>query len=121
MGPEMHVETHGSVWTTPEGSYAATGDVIPAAPFQIAPYQAIDTFITAPFDRLPILDPGQRQAGYGSFCNAGKCASTLVVIGERPARVGDVEAYMGQESQATSWQPTALTQAIEFPPNNSTI
>jgi uncharacterized protein YkwD len=121
LGPEMHTETIDNGWYSPEGHYAAaTGNVIPAAPFLIGAYYAVDSWVAEPFQRLLMLDPALNDAGYGSYCDNGRCAAALVTIAS-DSRVGNVSEYMAQEDSPGIRIQAPYHRAIEFPPHNSTI
>ena len=110
LGALAHREDPANPWYTVAGSAAAaTSDThFAVGPVSFRPASrswAFDSWITAPFHRLWILNPRLRRVGYGEFCERGVCGAVLEV--RSPA--------------ALSEAPVALPYPIEFPPNGSIV
>ncbi|HXZ88754.1 MAG TPA: FHA domain-containing protein [Candidatus Binataceae bacterium] len=110
LGALAHREDPANPWYTAAGSAAAAASDTHFAlgPVSFRPASrswAFDSWMTAPFHRLWILNPRLRRVGYGEFCERGVCSAVLEV--RSPATL----------SQA----PAALPYPIEFPPNGSIV
>lgn len=110
LGALAHREDPANPWYTTDGSAAAsysdTHFAVGPASFRPASHSwAFDSWMTAPFHRLWILNPSLRRVGYGEFCERGVCGAVLEV--RSPA--------------ALSETPTTLPYPVEFPPNGSII
>jgi pSer/pThr/pTyr-binding forkhead associated (FHA) protein len=109
LGDLMHTEDPTNPWYSREGFNAAklsalnewTGSDLPANPFW-----AIDNWMTAPFHRLSILNPGLHRVSYGEFCEAGVCAAGLNVI---------------SDADPLPLKPKPLASPIMFPPQDVSV
>ena len=80
LGAEMHDETKGNAWFTPEGSDAgAKSDVNQLWGYATppSPTWALDEWMAGPFHRLWILNPRLHRVGYGEFCEKQYCVAAL--------------------------------------------
>lgn len=110
LGALAHREDPANPWYTAAGSAAATASdthfaVGPASFRPASRSWAFDSWMTAPFHRLWILNPRLRRVGYGEFCERGVCGAVLEV--RSPA--------------ALSESPASLPYPVEFPPNGSVV
>ena len=80
LGAEMHDETKGNAWYSPEGSDAgAQSDVNQLWGYATppSPMWALDEWMSGPFHRLWILNPRLHRVGYGEFCEKRYCVAAL--------------------------------------------
>jgi len=110
LGALTHTEDPASPWFTTEGSAAAS---VSDTHFAVGPDSfrpssrswAFDSWMTAPFHRLWILNPQLRRVGYGEYCDRGVCGAVL-----------EVRAPSGFAESAAP-----LPYPVEFPPNGSIV
>jgi len=129
LGADLHNEEAGNEWFTPAGLAAAkasnvnmwysSGDVrhpgrshrkraqLPSAEPWGTPEWSIDGWISMPFHRAPMLNPGLARAGFASYCDEGACAAVLNVQSDAAFPSSDA-------GSAPPWP-------IRFPANDSTI
>jgi hypothetical protein len=110
LGALTHTEDPANQWYTPEGSAAAafsdTHFAMGPDPFHPPSRSwAFDSWMTAPFHRLWILNSRLRRVGYGEYCERGVCGAVLEV--RSPAGLAPA--------------PVVLPYPIEFPPNGSIV
>jgi uncharacterized protein YkwD len=110
LGAAAHSEDPAMPWYTASGYAAAAASNVneeyDSKPGRFDAAKAIDGWISIPFHRLWILNPGLRRAGYGQYCEAGACAGALNVLsGADPMLV----------------TPKTLERPIEFPPDGTTL
>lgn len=132
MGGWVHHEDPSSPLYTREGDTAGqTSDVI--APFKgsIDPADALDSWLTAPFHALAMIDPELKKAGYGQYCENGVCAAVLNVgrdekwarnaarlnLNQDPDRQLQEDPYVRTVEVAKH----VLSSPVEFPPDGSTV
>ena len=72
----------------------------------ISPQAAIDGWISAPFHRLAILNPGLHAAGYGQYCQNGYCAAGLNLL---------------TDMDEVPLRPRLLPKPIMFPPDGAEL
>jgi uncharacterized protein YkwD len=127
LGIEMHEEDESNRWFSREGRRAGqTSDVIAPSSGAIDESEAIDTWLSAPFHALPMLDPDLLEAGFGLYCENQVCAAVLNVgRGEnwrkRQKLVAvAVDSDTGTETMLTG-ESRVLEHPIEYPPPGSTI
>jgi len=108
-GAEMHTEKAGLPGYSEAGLKAASASDIAQwaghGDVNFSPESAIDGWMSIPFHRLPILSPRLKRAGFGQYCDDGKCAAALNVL---------------TDSEPLHPVPTLLKYPIEFPPDGST-
>ena len=76
-GGGMHTEDKSNRWYTDQGYWAGhTGNVMLSS-FRVSQSQAIEGWVGAPFHGLAMLAPDLHTSGFGSFCEAGRCAAVL--------------------------------------------
>lgn len=132
VGAWAHEEDTSNPWYSREGEDAGhTSDVIAPSRGQIDPDDALDSWLTAPFHALAILDLELKEAGYGEYCENEVCAAVLNVgRGESWVRNAvrlnlhqDPERQL-QEDPAIRWVSVpqrVLPSPVEFPPNGKTV
>ncbi|HEX4209355.1 MAG TPA: CAP domain-containing protein, partial [Candidatus Binataceae bacterium] len=111
IGAEAHTEDASNPWYSHEGLIAAQASDVeegfqPNESAWISPAIAIDGWISIPFHRLAILNPGLHSAGYGQYCEDGYCAAAMNLLTDR--------------DEAPSL-PQILPKPIMFPPDGSTL
>lgn len=72
VGGAGHSKDRDNKWYTAAGLAAAGNSNVAMSSRPLSNAEAIDEWIAGPFHRLQILSPALRQAGYGSFGQAGK-------------------------------------------------
>jgi predicted component of type VI protein secretion system len=110
LGALSHTEDPANQWYTPEGSAAAaysdTHFALGSDSFRPPSRSwAFDSWMTAPFHRLWILNSRLRRVGYGEYCERGVCGAVLEVRSPAGFAPG----------------PVVLPYPIEFPPNGSIV
>jgi uncharacterized protein YkwD len=110
LGSEAHTEDPVKPYYSAAGLAAASASAVDTR-FQRsgtppALTEAIDGWISVPFHRLPLLNPGLRRVAFGRYCEGGVCASVLNV-------------WSGADR--SSWVPTPLPRPVMFPPDESMI
>ncbi|HEY6419331.1 MAG TPA: CAP domain-containing protein [Candidatus Binataceae bacterium] len=132
FGAKMHDEDKGNPWYSPAGQAAGrTGDVIPATQSGLTDDQAIEVWLSGPFHALPILDPTLREAGFGRYCEDGRCAAVLnfgrgsswsLNAGTTASSVPQHQRFTEQSiSDDTESQRTLLPSPIEYPHDGATV
>jgi len=121
LGAEMHTEDPGNPDFTPEGLTAARSSDMDVWSMRGvssdagatsgpdgwgSPVWSIDGWMSIPFHRMPILNPGLTSAGFGAYCEAEACAAGINLMSgvQRKLPAGAAE----------SWP-------IEFPPEGATV
>lgn len=110
LGALTHTEDPANPWYTAEGSASAalsdTHFAVGADSFRPSSRSwAFDSWMTAPFHRLWILNPRLRRVGYGEYCERGVCGAVL-----------EVRSPSGFDPG-----PATLPYPVEFPPNGSIV
>ena len=101
LGGAAHHEDTSKPWYTPEGFAAAQSSDLS---YGCTPFKAqdeIDGWISGPFHRLSIMNPGLRSAGFGSYTRENCWAAAL-------------DVHLVAESQP-------LSQPVAFPPDGATV
>jgi hypothetical protein len=110
LGAAAHSEDPAKPWYTAAGFAAASASNVneeyDSRPERFEAAKAIDGWISIPFHRLWILNPGLHRAGYGQYCEAGACVGALNVLG-------------GADPMPIT--PKLLDRPIEFPPDGSVL
>ncbi len=105
LDASIHDEEAGRPYFTPEGKSAGASSDIDAVytdpPETPASSWAIENWITGPFHRMWLLNPGLRQVGYGQYCENGICAAALNI-------------HNGDDAPAAS-------APVMYPPEGATI
>ncbi len=101
LGDAAHQEDASRPWYTPEGFIAAQSSDVA---YGCTPFKAqdeIDGWVSGPFHRLSVMNPGLRSAGFGSYTKGDCWAAAL-------------DVHLVAESRP-------LTHPVEFPPDGATI
>lgn len=110
LGAAAHSEDPARPWYTAAGFAAAAASNVneeyDSKPERFDAAKAIEGWISIPFHRLWILNPGLHRAGYGQYCEAGACVGALNVLG-------------GADPMPVA--PKPLDRPIEFPPDGSAL
>jgi uncharacterized protein YkwD len=76
-GGNMHTEEKSNQWYSDQGYWAGhTGNVMLSS-FRVSQSQAIEGWVGAPFHGLAMMAPDLHTSGFGSFCEASRCAAVL--------------------------------------------
>ncbi len=109
LGGLMHTEDPTNPWYSRNGFNAAKSSDLtqwPGPRPPATPFWAIDYWMTAPFHRLSILNPGLHRVAYGAFCEVGICAAGLNVI---------------SDADPLPLKPRPLASPIKFPPQDARV
>ncbi len=101
LGGAAHQEDAFRPWYTPEGFNAAQSSDVA---YGCTPFKAqdeIDGWVSGPFHRLSVMNPGLRSVGFGSYTKEDCWAAAL-------------DVHLVAESRP-------LSQPVEFPPDGATI
>jgi len=101
LGSGMHTEEPDKPWYTPEGAAAAAHSDVFEGCSPLDANGAIDGWMSGPFHRLSMLNPGLATAGFGTYRKGGCWTAGL-------------DLHQGTK-------PRTLSHPIEFPPDGSTI
>lgn len=101
LGGAAHQEDASRPWYTPEGFTAAQSSDVA---YGCTPFKAqdeIDGWVSGPFHRLSVMNPGLRSAGFGSYTKEDCWAAAL-------------DVHLVAESRP-------LSRPVEFPPDGVTV
>jgi uncharacterized protein YkwD len=101
LGSGMHMEESDKPWYTPEGAAAAAHSDVFEGCSPLDANGAIDGWMSGPFHRLSMLNPGLAAAGFGTYRKGGCWTAGL-------------DLHQGIK-------PRTLPHPIEFPPDGATI
>jgi uncharacterized protein YkwD len=108
-GAQMHAETPGNPWYSPEGAAAGQhSDVdfmwISRGTLHESYTWALTDWMSGAFHRLPLLSPRLRRAGYAQICDGGLCVAAL-----------DAQSALDGAGAMLYREP------IAFPPDGATV
>src|SRR5215475_3962402 len=137
-GMAAHSEVKSSPWYTPSGAAAAPSSVIAvlngigANGAPVSPSQGVNEWMSEVFHRLPLIDPGLRQGGWGSDTEgnlvaavlqyrSASMAGNLARTNGTSAAPGTLEDYVKEAGAQQSGQLASFSTPIMFPGNRSEI